>query len=630
MSRLILPDTDRVLSRQTGWTRAHWEALADHLLDSLVPYFSPGSALIALPGRASRSGTASDQLEGFARSFMLAAFRIAGVQGKGCDALIERYARGVANGANPDHPESWLRLTPRSQQMVEAAAIAVALHESREWIWARLDDRAQQHVAEWLGGFIGSTTHDNNWRLFQVVSEQFLASVGAPYSQEDIDGGLDRIEDWYVGDGWYSDGDGQAFDNYIGWAMHLYPGLWARMAAATPGAAYEDRLKVYKERLSLFLEDAVHLVGNDGAPIYQGRSLTYRMAAAAPYWMGALLDATPLSPGQTRRLCSGIARHFVQHGVPDERGLLTLGWYDTFLPATQSYSGPGSPYWASKGFVGLILPPEHPVWADPEDTIPLDDADQVRTMPAPGWLVHASRHDQVVQLINHGSDKQPLAEPEGVEPVGDPHYNRLAYANHAGPELSDDAPRIDNLITLVSDGQVSGRGRIRRLGITSRTASSWHNAWLGTEGPWRIETTSVVHSGWEIRCALVEGPAGALVRSGGFAVAGGSLPSATASTTAASARNDEGLLSAIVGLHGYDAAGVHRGLGANAFGPHSATPYLTAPHQGEPLVLVSAVVLTRDALRPEALAEGIDVAVTGTTVRITLPGGDSEVVTLGG
>ena len=33
MSRLLLPDTDRVLSRQTGWVRAHWEALADHLGD---------------------------------------------------------------------------------------------------------------------------------------------------------------------------------------------------------------------------------------------------------------------------------------------------------------------------------------------------------------------------------------------------------------------------------------------------------------------------------------------------------------------------------------------------------------------------------------------------------------------
>ncbi|QNE17423.1 DUF2264 domain-containing protein [Kribbella qitaiheensis] len=630
MSRLVLPATDRVLSRQTGWVRAHWEALADHLLDSLIPYTSPGAARLVIPGRPSRSGTDSDELEGFARSFMLAAFRIAGVRGEGCEKLIERYARGVANGANPDHPEAWLRLTPRSQQMVEAAAIAVALHESREWIWDRLDTRAQEHVAEWLGGFIGSSTHDNNWRLFQVVSEQFLASVGAPYSKEDIEGGLDRIEDWYIGDGWYSDGDGQKFDNYIGWAMHLYPGLWARMAAASPGTEYDDRLKVYRDRLRLFLEDAVHLVGNDGAPIYQGRSLTYRMAAAAPYWMGQLLDATPLSPGQTRRLCSGIARHFVQHGVPDERGLLTLGWYDTFLPTTQSYSGPGSPYWASKGFVGLLLPPEHPVWSDPEETVPLDEADQLRSMPAPGWLVHASRHDQLVRLVNHGSDHASPVEPSGPEPAADPHYDRLAFSNHAGPDLTDSSPQVDNLISLVDQqGRTSARGWIRRLSIGARSAASWHQAWLAEDGPWAIETASVVHGGWEIRCSLVEGPAGSLVRSGGYAVAGNSLPSATASGGWASARNSDGLMSAVVNLHGYDDAGVHRDLGANPFGPHSATPYLTAAHYGEPLVLVYAVMLTRDAIPPEALADGIELAVTGHEITITLPGAGTETVRLG-
>jgi hypothetical protein len=138
-----------------------------------------------------------------------------------------------------------------------------------------------------------------------------------------------------------------------------------------------------------------------------------------------------------------------------------------------------------------------------------------------------------------------------------------------------------------------------------------------------------VHNGWEIRCALVEGPDGASVRSGGFAVAGESLPDATVDAVAASARNADGLVAAVVGLHGYDGAGVHRGLGVNPFGAHSATPYLTAPHHGEPLVLVNAVLLTRDALRPEALAEGIDVTVDGTTVRISLPGGRVQVVELG-
>jgi hypothetical protein len=35
-----------------------------------------------------------------------------------------------------------------------------------------------------------------------------------------------------------------------------------------------------------------------------------------------------------------------------------------------------------------------------------------------------------------------------------------------------------------------------------------------------------------------------------------------------------GLMAAVVNLHGYDGTGVRRDVAANAFGPHSATPYL--------------------------------------------------------
>jgi hypothetical protein len=612
---MSLPPDDRATSPYTGWTRTHWEVLADHLLDSLVPYFSPGAARVILPGRTSQSGADSDALEGFARSFMLAAFRIAGAQGKDCDALIERYARGLVAGADRDHPEAWLRLRSRTQPLVEAAAIAVALHESRAWVWDRLDDRDRQVVADWLGGFIGAEPFDNNWRLFQVVSEQFLASVGAPYRRDEIDAGLDRIEDWYLGGGWYTDGDGQNFDHYAGWAMHLYPGLWARMAAATPGATYADRLDTYRERLRLFLADAVHLVGTDGAPVHQGRSLTYRMATAAQFWMGALLDATPLSPGTTRRVCSGIARHFTEHGAPDENGLLTLGWYDPFLPATQTYSGPGSPYWAGKGFVGLLLPPDHPVWTDTEQAAPLDETDQVRAMPQPGWLVHSTQADGIVRLLNHGSDRVPVAEPDGPEPPADAHYDRLAYASRTGPDHTAD--RVDNHVALMDGDLTSTRGRIRRIG----TASSWHRAWLGSGGPWRIETTSVVYAGTEIRCSLVDGPPGCTVRTGGYAVAGETLPQA--STGAAEATVRSGLVSTIRNLYGYDGVGVRSSTGTNAFGPHSATPYLTrSNHPGSPLVLVCAVTLGDDEAR-------VGVTVEDRTVTVHLPDGSAEQIVLG-
>ncbi|MYV67598.1 DUF2264 domain-containing protein, partial [Streptomyces sp. SID2131] len=76
------PPEDRALSPYTGWTRAHWEAAADRLLLGVRPFASPRHGLIGLPGpRPSWSGPRSDGLEGWARTFLLAALRVAGDRG---------------------------------------------------------------------------------------------------------------------------------------------------------------------------------------------------------------------------------------------------------------------------------------------------------------------------------------------------------------------------------------------------------------------------------------------------------------------------------------------------------------------------------------------------------------------
>ncbi|MEU0572687.1 DUF2264 domain-containing protein, partial [Nonomuraea sp. NPDC005983] len=267
--------------------------MADHLLASVVPYATDDFAQFRMPGRQGSSGLESDGLEGYARTFLLAAFRIAGARGAVPPTLLERYARGLVAGTDPAHPYAWPALADVSQQLVEAASIALALHETRPWLYDRLSAAEQERVVEWLSGFVGRRTPDNNWVLFQVVVEQFLAEVGGPHEPGEIDGGLERIEEWYVGDGWYTDGAGKNFDYYAGWAMHLYPVLWARMAGDT---ARQER---YAGRLREFLSQYQHLFAADGGPVHQGRSLTYRFASAAPSPIGmptasaSNVDSTP-------------------------------------------------------------------------------------------------------------------------------------------------------------------------------------------------------------------------------------------------------------------------------------------------------------------------------------------------
>ncbi|MFE4815301.1 DUF2264 domain-containing protein [Streptomyces sp. NPDC056704] len=464
-----MPDEDRTLSPYTGYTRAHWEAAADSLLAAVAPYATENGALYHLPGaHTSWSGRLSDGLEGYARTLLLAAFRRD-------EKALERYADGLAAGT----AGVWPRVEDRSQPLVEAASIALALRLTRPLLWDRLDDGVRQRAAAWLGDALTAEPWACNWELFPVTVGGFLAEVGhePEASRAAIDRGLERIEEWYVGDGWYTDGPGRAFDYYNGWAMHLYPVLHAHLADDT------RLLDLYGGRLSRHLADYARLFGGDGAPMRQGRSLTYRFATTAPLWLGALTGRTPLSPGETRRLASGALRHFLDRGAVDDRGLLTLGWHGPDETVLQGYSGPASPYWASKAFVGLLLPADHEVWTAREEPGPTDRADAVTPVGPPNWLLQTTTSDGLVRLHNHGSEDVRY----------DPYYTRLAYSTATAPSTS-----YDNSVIVGAD---PSRTDIEPLGAGDCWVASRHTAGGGA----RVVNLVVARGAVEVRAHLVAG-----------------------------------------------------------------------------------------------------------------------------
>ncbi|WP_328386172.1 DUF2264 domain-containing protein [Streptomyces sp. NBC_00400] len=433
-----LPPEDRRRSAYTGWTRAHWEAVADGLLHATAPYASPRHGLITLPGpRPSSSGPRSDGLEGFARTFLLAALRVAGSNGQDPHAHLSRYAEGLAAGTRRPtdareltsaDPDSWPRIGTIRQARVEAASLALGLRLTRPWLWDTLDEGVRARVADWLLPALGPSPVDNNWWLFGLTVGGFLRAAGIETvrAQAAIDRALTRIEDWYRGDGWYADGDNRAFDHYNAWAMHFYPVLHAHLCA--------DRtlLAAYGARLHAQLDDYTRLFDANGAPLPFGRSLTYRFAATAAPWLGALTGHTPLTPGATRRLASGTLRHFLDRGAVTQDGLLPLGWYGPYVPMLQHYSGPASPYWAAKGFLGLLLPAGHPAWTDPEDPLPAETADTARPLGPTGLLLQSTASDGLVRLHNHGSNSTAAAP--------DPYYARFAYSTRTGPTADGRIP----------------------------------------------------------------------------------------------------------------------------------------------------------------------------------------------
>ncbi|MFG2600255.1 DUF2264 domain-containing protein [Streptomyces sp. NPDC048462] len=598
-SPLELPADDRATSPVTGYTRAHWEAAADGLLKAAWRWATPGSAMLDLPGRPSASGVRSDGLEGYARTFLAAAFRVAGAGGEDPHGWLGRYADGLAAGTRTpgrDDAESWPLIrdhTVFGQPMVESASVAIGLRLTRPWLWDRLDPAVQDRAEEWLRGALRHTPAANNWYLFPYSVAGFLESVGRGDAEtaRARERARDLMEVWYRGQGWYADGDGRAFDHYNGWALHIYPVLDAHLSGDAEFAAH------YGARLREHLESFGLLFGGDGAPIHFGRSLTYRFAAGSAVGLGALTGHTPLTPGTSRRVISGALRYFLDRGATGTDGLLSLGWHGPHDATLQPYSGPSSPYWASKAFVSLLAPADHPLWTATEEPAPSEGPDRVLALPAPGLLVQSTRVDGIVRLHNHGSDHVRPHEGESAA-QDDPLYSRQAYSTVTGPTAPANA--ADNHLAVVVGGNRSRRRAIRPLGAGGGEGWGWAASWhrpvfasgAATEPGLRVESVTVVRGRYELRVHRVLGaPPGARVEETGWATGSGS-----------------GVMSALHGLHGWESRDEVRAPQGTAYTPWAVLPRLGAGAEG------TVVLAALASLTAEPGAAALDTVVSGVNV----------------
>ncbi|WP_101848241.1 DUF2264 domain-containing protein [Zhihengliuella sp. ISTPL4] len=601
MTLLTLPPENRVLSPYTGWTRAHLVTVADTILDGAARHASPAGAVIRYPGAPGGFGSAVDALEGFSRTFLLAAFRIAG-DPLGTTSLADRYAKGLAAGVDPAGAERWPRPDEVDQAKVEAAALALGLHLTRDTVWVRLDDAARTHAVDYLAAFVGGSYPPNNWAWFRVLVEQFLESVGGPSSTADRAADLALLDSFERQDGWSADGAARSFDHYAGWALSFYPLLWADMVGEEPRHA--DRIARYRIRLDAFLDDALHLVGTDGGPLLQGRSLTYRFATAAAAGVAAFSGTSRHDLGLLRRAVSGQVQHFTDRGAPDATGVLPLGWHGPWRHLAQDYSGPGSPYWASKGLLPLALPAAHPFWTAGEQPLPIDRGPFARVFLAPGWLATGTT-DGIVRVVNHGTDHR---TPGAYQPDG-PLYAKLGYSTATAPVLAGPGVRdpLDGAVAVVRGGRASHRsgfttGVLQEVDGTAFGGSSgpahWHDGYLaefdvgggGTAaGPMVgpvVDVVSVLRGPWEVRLVRVRPGAGTdgairdgdIVRIGGWALSAPEVAETGPAAVTTALALGGGTQSRLIGLLGLDGAttGVRRERDVTPLGRQTATPWLSA------------------------------------------------------
>jgi hypothetical protein len=488
--------------------RADLQAYVRELVEPLVPYASAGGARISPGVNIAHHDDAAADLEGYARPLWGLAPLAAG---GGDFAHWELWARGLAAGTDPAHPEYWGDVGDIDQRQVETAAIGFALALAPERFWDPLSGKERDRVGRWLAGTVHRATPPNNWNFFPVMVALGLDRVGFPHDRDARHARLDVLESAALDGGWYADGAAGMRDYYVPWAMHFYGLIYAAVAGDQDPA----RAERFRERGAGFAADFRQWFADDGSAVPFGRSLTYRFAQGA-FW-GALpyagVEALPY--GEVKGL---LLRHLrwwrARHALTAPDGVLTVGYGYPQPQMAEQYNGPGSPYWAMKAFLPLALPADHDFWTAPEQ--PHTTGPAVAAQPQAGAVLMRSGGD--VTML---SGFQHATWPRG----GAAKYAKFAYSTRfafsvpAG-ELGLAHGAYDSMLAVSDDaGDEPLHFRVRERTEDARTSadgsvtSTWH-PWPDVE----ITTTIAAAAPWHVRTHRIRTGRALHTAEGAFAV----------------------------------------------------------------------------------------------------------------
>lgn len=285
--------------------------------------------------------------------------------------LREWALKSYVQAVDPNAPD-YLLWRQEGQTLVDASYIAESFLRGYDALWTPLDSLTKQRYITEFTQLRRVDPSYSNWLLFSATVESFLRKAGAPSDTYRISSSLRKIEEWYVGDGWYSDGPHFAFDYYNSFVIHpMYIEALEVITEAgkheriwnMPGCNYQKAIK-RAQRFGMILE---RMISPEGTLPVVGRSITYRTGSLQTLALLAWRNWLPeeLSNGQVRAgMTAVIKRMFGDNRNFNEKGFLTLGFNGTQPEISDYYTNNGSLYLASLAFLPLGLPADDPFWTD--------------------------------------------------------------------------------------------------------------------------------------------------------------------------------------------------------------------------------------------------------------------------
>ena len=285
--------------------------------------------------------------------------------------LRQQTLQSYTHAVDPQSPDYLLWRT-NSQPLVDSAYFTQALLRAPQALWEPLDATTKARIVTEIKQLRRVSPPYTNWLLFAAMNEVFLLMVGEDWDPMRVGVTIRKLQEWYAGDGWVSDGPVFHFDYYNGFV--IYPMLvemlevLARLRPHFNNIKLDVELPLWRRRMQRFGEHLERMVSPTGTFPPVGRSITYRTAGFQPLALMAWRKTLPesLPEGQVRAALTAVHRAVFDHPSNFTReGHLTLGFTSHQPELADRYTNTGSLYITSASLLALGLPAADTFWTAP-------------------------------------------------------------------------------------------------------------------------------------------------------------------------------------------------------------------------------------------------------------------------
>lgn len=542
-------------------SRDDYFEFANRIFRPVLNYYDESTASAVFPNRyVSSYENRTADIEAFARPL----WAFAGISKNGDRELTDTIFQIIKKGIDPQSKGYWGKQRPHHQLIVELPSILFFCHENKEAFSLQFTNEEKNNFENVFSSVNSVSYGENNWQFFGLLVNVMLKNMGFKCSEEVIKENWNRINACYLGNGWYSDGHTNQRDYYIAYAYHFYSLLWIYLDKNINPEIYD----VIKERAELFAEQYIYFFADNGASVPYGRSLIYRFAVDS-FWSAYLLAGLQdIEISVIKGIINRNLRWWMGQNIFNSDGTLNIGYTYSNQILTEYYNATGSPYWASKTFVLLLLPKDSQYWNVEESEPPEMDRKIVL---------------QEAQFILCRDNSQTVLFPSNLNAVlewdhATAKYEKIAYSSYFGFNVSKghetmEGYALDSTVAISLDG-------VHLLEKHSTSDSFDENGlikfnWNPIQG---VNIKGVVISGcpWHVRILFISTNRELRFYDFGYAINADSLIGSKISNGYSLKDNTTGMYSEIVSLYGN---GVGKSYVAapntNIIFPKAAVPYET-------------------------------------------------------